>query len=105
MLGASRAASTREYQLLDTGTITSTGSQSYIIPAGTLYLEIEVWGAGGGGGAGGTYSGRGPTAYQGGGGGGGGAYCKHKYQPSDMQVNDTLNFTVGAGGAGSFSFV
>ena len=53
MLGASRATSRREYQLLDTGTITSTGSQSYTIPAGTLYLEIEVWGAGGGGGAGG----------------------------------------------------
>lgn len=102
-LGAARAASTREYQLLDTGTITSTGSQSYTIPAGTLYLEIEVWGAGGGGGAGGSSGGRGGTAYQGGGGGGGGAYCKHKYQPSDMQASDTLNFTVGAGGAGSVS--
>ncbi|MDP6770732.1 MAG: hypothetical protein QF704_08570 [Anaerolineales bacterium] len=98
-LGAARAASTRAYQLLDTGTITSTGSQSYTIPAGTLYLEIEIWGAGGGGGAGGSQSGRSGTAYQAGGGGGGGAYCKHKYQPSDMQASDTLNFTVGAGGA------
>ena len=103
MLGASKATTTREYQLINTGTITSTGSQSYTIPAGTLYLEIEVWGAGGGGGAGGTSSGRSGTAYQGGGGGGGGAYCKHKYQPSDIQANDTLNFTVGGGGAGSTS--
>ena len=49
-LGAGRAASTREYQLIDTGIITSTGGQTYTIPAGTRYLEIEMWGAGGGGG-------------------------------------------------------
>ena len=48
-LGAGRATSTREYQLLDTGTINSTGTQQYTIPAGTLYLEIEMWGGGGGG--------------------------------------------------------
>ncbi len=34
------------------------------------------------------------------GGGGGGAYVKHRYQVGDMQPSDTLNFTVGAGGAG-----
>jgi len=47
MIGASRASSTRSYQLLATTTITSTGSVT--IPAGTLFTEIECWGAGGGG--------------------------------------------------------
>jgi len=102
MLGASRAASTREYQLLDTGTITSTGSQSYTIPDGVLYLEIEIWGGGGGGGLGLTDSGRGGTTYQAGGGGGGAGYVKHKYYGAqDMRADDTLNFTIGAGGAGA----
>ena len=50
-LGTSRATSTREFQLLNTGTITSTGTQSYTIPAGTFYLEIELWAGGGGGSA------------------------------------------------------
>ena len=51
MLGASRATTTRAYQLLSTTNITSTGAQTYTIPAGVRYLEIEMWGAGGGGGA------------------------------------------------------
>ena len=100
-LGAARASSTRQYQLLDTGTITSTGSQSYTIPAGTLYIEIEIWGGGAGGGCGDYSGGRGGTSHQAGGGGGGGAYVKHRYQVGNMQPSDTLNFTVGAGGAGA----
>jgi hypothetical protein len=100
-LGAARASNTRQYQLLDTGIITSTGSQSYTIPAGTLYIEIEMWGGGAGGGCGDKSGGRGGTTHQAGGGGGGGAYVKHIYQVGDMQPSDTLNFTVGAGGAGA----
>jgi|3_EtaG_2_1085321.scaffolds.fasta_scaffold83271_1 hypothetical protein len=106
MLGASKATTTREYQLLDTGTITSTGSQSYTIPAGTLYLEIECWGAGGGGG--GRYIEPGPRGYSyyAGAGGGGGAYFKYTYYgDQDMLANDTLNFTVGAGGVGGVTSV
>lgn len=99
MLGASKATTTREYQLLDTGTITSTGSQSYVIPAGTFYLEIEMWGGGGGGGAKTSIgSGRGATLYSGGGGGGGAYLKKTYYGNTNMQEDDTLNFTVGAGG-------
>jgi hypothetical protein len=101
MIGASRAASTREYQLLDMVTITSTGAQSYTIPAGVVHLEVEMWGGGAGGGAGDSAGGRGGAVHHGGGGGGGGAYVKHKYQLSNMQPSDTLNFTVGAGGAGA----
>ena len=62
-LGAHRASSTREYQLLDKKTIDSTGSQSYSIIAGTLYLEIEMWGAGGGGGLGLGSAGRGGSTF------------------------------------------
>ena len=100
MLGASKATTTREYQLLDTGTITSTGSQTYTIPAGTFYLEIELWAGGGGGAYGFERTGRGGSTYYRGGGGGGGSYIKHIYYgAADMQEDDTLNFTVGAGGA------
>ena len=100
-LGAARAANTRQYQLLNTGTITSTGSQTYSIPVGTLYLEIEMWGAGGGGGAKTALgSGRSATRYSGAGGGGGAYLKKTYYGATDMQATDTLNFTIGAGGAG-----
>ena len=105
MLGASKGTTTREYQLLDTGTITSTGSQSYTIPAGTFYLEIELWAGGGGGSEGFEREGRGGSTYYRGGGGGGGSYIKHIYYgAADMQEDDTLNFTVGAGGAKGTSF-
>jgi len=101
MLGIGRAASTKAYQLIDTGTITSTGEQTYTIPLGTQYLEIELYGAGGGGAGRNTVgSGRSASNY-GGAGGGGGSYLKKTYYGSaDMQVSDTLTFTVGAGGAG-----
>jgi len=100
MLGASKGTTTREYQLLDTGTITSTGSQTYTIPAGTFYLEIELWAGGGGGAYGYEDVGRAGSTYYRGGGGGGGSYIKHIYYgAADMLAGDTLNFTVGAGGA------
>lgn len=100
MIGAGRAASTRQYQLLGTTTITSTGSQSATIPAGTVYVEVEMHGAGGGGG-GRIQVGSGRTInYYGQGGGAGGAYLSKRYQVSDMQASDVLNFYVGEGGGG-----
>ena len=94
--------SQRQPILLDTGIITSIGNQSYSVPAGTQYIEIEMWGAGGGGGGGGKAGGRSSTTYQGGAGGGGGAYVKYRYfrQGGDLNEGDTLNFTVGEGGGG-----
>lgn len=100
MLGASRGPKTREYQVLSTTNITSTGSQHYVVPAGTLYIEIEMWGGGGGGGHAGSQGGRGGTTYYNGGGGGAGGYVKLTYRPSNMHSGDKLNFTVGSGGAG-----
>ena len=85
MIGASRASSTRSYQLLATTTITSTGSVT--IPAGTLFTEIECWGAGGGGaGRTVTTSGR-TTTYYGQSGGGAGAYLKKKYQICKLMIH------------------
>ena len=45
MIGASRAASGRSYQVLSTTNITSTGSQNYTVPEGVVYLEVEMYGA------------------------------------------------------------
>ena len=99
MLGSARASSTREYQLLSTTNITSTGSQNYTIPAGAVYIEVEMWGGGGGGGDWGQYGGgRGSTTTSGAG-GGGGAYFKKKIQNIYLIENYTIQFTVGAGGA------
>jgi len=100
MLGASKATTTRAFQSLSTTTITSTGAQSYTIPAGVRYLEIEMWAGGGGGSSGREITGRGASSYRRGGGGGGGSYIKHIYYgAADMLADDTLNFTVGIGGA------
>tara|TARA_Y100000593_G_scaffold90859_1_gene178243 strand:- start:23646 stop:24431 length:786 start_codon:yes stop_codon:yes gene_type:complete len=101
MLGIAKAISNANIKLMSTTTITSTGSQVYTVPGGTLYVEIEMWGAGGGGGCGDKAGGRGGTIHQAGGGGGGGAYVKHKYYPSNILANDTINFTIGAGGPGA----
>ena len=103
MIGASKAATTRSYQVLSTTNITSTGSQDYTVPAGVVYLEIEMYGGGGGGGGGKTTSGGkgGGTTHYNGGGGGGGAYVKHKlFSIPTSTHNAVINFTVGAGGAG-----
>ena len=103
MIGASKATTTREYQVLSTTTITSTGTQQYTVPAGVVFVEVEMYGAGGGGGAGFLSSGRGGTVHYGGGGGGGGAYVKHRVRIADLREGDKLVFLVGAGGSGSTS--
>ena len=62
-------------RLISTHNITNTGSQNYTVPAGTIYLEIEMVGAGGGGGAGRrAFSGRANSNNSGAGGGGGGLW-------------------------------
>lgn len=99
MIGASRAASGRAYQVLSTTNITSTGTQTYTIPSGVVFIEVEMYGAGGGGGVGSVVSGRGGSSHTNGQGGGGGAYVKHQIRITDLRKDDTLTFTVGAGGA------
>lgn len=99
MLGIARAVSNKEYRLINESQYNSSGA--FTVPAGTQYLEIEMWGGGGGGGRGHLSSGRSGTAYQGGEGGGGGAYVKHKFVTTNLQSGDTLNFTIGAGGDGT----
>ena len=103
MIGASRAASTREYQLLSTTTITSTGAQSFTVPSGVVFLEVEMYGGGGGGGKGTAIVGRGSTQHTRGGGGGGGAYVRHRIRIADLRKDDTINFTVGSGGSSGTS--
>ena len=100
MIGASRASSTRDYIVLSTTNITSTGSQNYTVPEGTVFVEIEMYGGGGGGGAGKVSGGRGSDVHLKGGGGGGGAYVRHKIFIPQLVTDAVINFTVGAGGAG-----
>lgn len=101
MIGAARASTTRSYNVLSTTNITSVGTQTYSVPAGTLYVEIEMMGGGGGGGMGGSIPSGKNTTYYGAQGGGGGGYLKHRYYGNgDMQANDVLEFEVGTGGAG-----
>ena len=101
MIGAARAGITRSYNVLSTTNITSVGAQTYTIPAGTLYVEIEMVGAGGGGGMGDTAPSGKNVNYYGAQGGGGGGYLKHRYFGNgDIQANDVLEFEVGTGGAG-----
>lgn len=99
MIGASRAASGRAYQVLSTTNITSTGTQTYTIPSGVVFIEVEMYGGGGGGGVGSVAGGRGGSSHTNGQGGGGGAYVKHQIRITDLRKDDTLTFTVGAGGA------
>ena len=119
MIGIARAASTSKttynYQLLsETAFGASSGAQSYSIPAGTIYLDIELFGGGGGGGAANNFTFNRGTWYSGGGGGAGGGYMRAKYfgdaegqiDPvvaitGNMQANDTIHFTVGSAGAGA----
>ena len=62
MIGASKATTTRAYQLISTTTGTTAGSQTYTIPEGVVYLDIEMYGGGGAGGSKGTVgSGRGAS--------------------------------------------
>ena len=69
MIGAASGSANRQFQLISTTTITSTGSQDYTVPSGTAYLVFECYGGGGGGGGGNsTVAGR-ASSYKGGGGG------------------------------------
>ena len=98
MIGAASGSANRQFQLISTTTITSTGSQDYTVPSGTAYLVFECYGAGGGGGGGNsTAAGKG-TSYKGGGGGGGGSNIIHRYASELLIDGNIIRFTVGAGG-------
>jgi hypothetical protein len=98
MIGAASGSANRQFQLISTTTITSTGSQDYTVPSGTAYLVFEYYGAGGGGGGGNqSQSGR-SISYKGGGGGGGGSNIIHRYASELLIDGDIIRFTVGAGG-------
>lgn len=98
MIGAASGSVNRQFQLISTTTITSTGSQDYTVPSGTAYLVFECYGAGGGGGGGNsTVAGR-VTSYKGGGGGGGGSSVIHRYASELLIDGDVIRFTVGTGG-------
>ena len=100
MIGAARAASQRQLILLADQRIgTTAGSQSYTIPAGSQYIDIELYGGGGGGAAGRQFTSSRQTYLSSGGGGGGGAYVRHGY--TGVFGGDLLNFEIGAAGTGA----
>lgn len=87
--------------------ITAPGSGSVTIPTGVTSANIEVWGGGGGGG----YSVL-TSQYNGyvleivelpGGGGGGGGYSKTVLVIGGGDIGKTIQYVVGAGGAGGTS--
>lgn len=99
MIGVARASSTRQLILLATAQIgTTAGAQSYVIPSGTRYIDIELFGAGGGGGASRAYTASKGNYQTGGGGGGGGGYVRYGF--TGAIGGDVLNFTIGNGGTG-----
>jgi hypothetical protein len=99
MIGVVRAAQNKQLQLLADAKIgTTAGAQSYTLPSGTRYIDIELYGGGGGGGAGVTISGGRATTRYGGFGGGGGGYVRHGF--TGAFGSDVLNFTTGSGGTG-----
>jgi hypothetical protein len=65
--------------------ITTTGSSSWVVPAGVTSIKIEAWGAGGGGHEADLN------------GGGSGAYCRKE---RTSVPGETINYTVGTGGTG-----
>tara|TARA_R100000458_G_C8276263_1_gene251501 strand:+ start:593 stop:1318 length:726 start_codon:yes stop_codon:yes gene_type:complete len=75
--------------------ITSTGSQTYTVPAGVDSLTITMYGGGAGGGL--ARAGRGGTTKGGGGGGG----ARLVITLDEVTPGETLTFNVGAGGAKS----
>jgi hypothetical protein len=99
MIGVVRAAQNRQLQLLADARIgTTAGAQSYTIPAGVQYIDIELYGGGGGGGAANSITANRTAYYVGGGGGGGGGYVRYGY--TGAFGGDVLNFTIGSGGTG-----
>lgn len=71
-------------------TITITGTDTYVVPAGVTTITVEVWGAGGRGGNR-TNNGRG-------GGGGGGAYSRSTFF---VTPGESFLYSVGAGSNGT----
>ena len=98
MIGAASGSANRQFQLISTTTITSTGSQDYTVPSGTAYLVFECYGAGGGGGGGNSTVAPRVTSFKGGGGGGGGSNIIHRYASELLIDGDIIRFTVGTGG-------
>lgn len=74
-----------------TMTIFTASNASWSVPAGTLEMIVEVWGAGGSGAAGNS------SASSRGGAGAGGAYARKLYHGT---MDSTLNVTVGAAATG-----
>ena len=100
MIGVVRAAQNRQLQLLADAKIgTTAGAQSYTLPSGTRYIDIELYGGGGGGGGGTVISTGRSSGRAGGAGGGGGGYVRHGF--TGAFGGDTVNFTVGSGGTGN----
>jgi hypothetical protein len=99
MIGVVRAAQNKQLQLLADAKIgTTAGAQSYTLPSGTRYIDIELYGGGGGGGAGVVVSAGRSTTRFGGLGGGGGGYVRHGF--TGAFGGDIVNFTIGSGGTG-----
>jgi len=76
-------------------TVTTDGSTTYVIPAGSTRVYIECIAAGGGGGGG---RGHATSSPSGGKGGGGGAIVRGIYDAKSIPAS--LTIAVGAGGAG-----
>jgi hypothetical protein len=96
MIGVVRAAQNRQLQQVAEVTVgTTAGQQSYTLPSGTQYIDIELFGGGGAGGRGHIVSVGRTYFYTGGGGGGGGAYVRHGLTAFG---GDVLNFIIGSGG-------
>lgn len=105
MIGISRVAQFRGGRrglLADVLLGVTAGAQSYTLPSGTQYFDIELYGAGGAGGRGmGRNVGR-TVYYVGGGGGGGGGYVRHGF--TGAFGSDVINFTIGTGGTSIQNF-
>ena len=71
--------------------ITSAGSNTWLVPSGVSSIRVLAWGGGGGGGAA-------TTAGRGGGGGGGAAYAAGNVS---VQPNQSISYQVGFGGGSS----
>jgi hypothetical protein len=99
MIGVVRAAQNKQLQLLADAKIgTTAGAQSYTLPSGTRYIDIELYGGGGGGGAGVAVTTGRSTVRFGGNAGGGGGYVRHGF--TGAFGGDIVNFTIGSGGTG-----
>ena len=82
--------------VLDYLYLTSAGSGTFLVPAGTQYITYEM--AGGGGGGGGCVDAGGGNLYAAAGGGGAGAYSKGLFSGSDLVTS--YDYIIGAGGIG-----